>query len=193
MHESRNRRISEVLGERSFRNVLGHAVFFLLVLLPTVDAWQSGSETVRLGSGVTSGSESGFPYVRGFPRGRAGFGERTQSWWPDTSRLMWVFGRTALAVFGATLAMLILMPYRGCRRFAVLFGPPTGLMVTIAVGLWLAGRGEIYRFEPVVVAVVASLPTAGLWFWCCQWAFESRPSEPEIVEAEWVDRPPAKR
>jgi hypothetical protein len=99
---------------------------------------------------------------------------------------MWLFSKTILAMFGATVSLLILMPFRGCKRYAILFGPPTGLMVVTAVGLWLVGRQEIYRFEPVIVAVLAALPTAALWFLCCKWAYESRYSKDSIIEAEFL-------
>jgi hypothetical protein len=150
----------------SFRNGLGYAVFFLTVMLPTVDAWQAGSETERLSN---RDSDRSSLLMRNLPTRRDGLpGVREQmnrSWWPDTSRFMWLFSKTILAMFGATVSLLILMPFRGCKRYAILFGPPTGLMVVTAVGLWLVGRQEIYRFEPVIVAVLAALPTAALWFY----------------------------
>lgn len=99
---------------------------------------------------------------------------------------MWMFGKTSLAMFGATASLLILMPFRGCKRYAILFGPPTGLLVVSAVGLWLLGRTEIYRFEPVIVAILAALPTSGLWFLCCKYAYESRFGNDPIIEAEYI-------
>jgi len=171
----------------SFRNGLGYAVFFLLVMLPTADAWQSGSETERLSSRHSDHSNY---LTRNLPTrrdGRPGVREQmNSSWWPDTSRLMWMFGKTMLAMFGATVSLLILMPFRGCKRYAILFGPPTGLLVVTAVGLWLAGRQEIYRFEPVIIAVIAALPTAALWFLCCKWAYESRYRKEPIIDAEVI-------
>lgn len=187
MQNVEHRRISDVLGAMSFRNGLGYAVFFLLVMLPTADAWQSGSETERLSNRDSDRSNY---LTRNLPTrrdGRPSVREQMNStWWPDTYRLMWMFGKTMLAMFGAAISMMILMPYRGCKRYAILFGPPTGLLVVTAVGLWLAGRQEIYRFEPVVVAVVAALPTASLWFLCCKWAYESRYSIEPTIEAEVI-------
>ena len=187
MQTVEHRRISDVLGERSFRNGLGYAVFFLLVMLPTVDAWQSGSETERLSNRSTDHSNF-FP--RNLPMrrdGRPSVREQMKSsWWPDTSRLMWMFGKTMLAMFGATVSLMILMPFRGCKRYAILFGPPTGLLVVTAVGLWLTGRQEIYRFEPVIVAVAAALPFASLWFLCCKWTYESRFNKEPIPQAEVI-------
>ena len=187
MQNLEHRRISNVLGEMSFRNGLGYAVFFLTVMLPTVDAWQAGSETERLSN---RDSDRSSLLMRNLPTRRDGLpGVREQmnrSWWPDTSRFMWLFSKTILAMFGATVSLLILMPFRGCKRYAILFGPPTGLMVVTAVGLWLVGRQEIYRFEPVIVAVLAALPTAALWFLCCKWAYESGYSKDSIIEAEFL-------
>lgn len=188
MQNVEHRRISDVLGEMSFRNGFGYAVFFLLVMLPTADAWQSGSETERLSNRNTDRSNY---LTRNLPTrrdGRPGVREQmNSSWWPDTSRLMWMFGKATLAIMGATISLLILMPFRGCKRYAILFGPPTGLLVVTAVGLWLMGRQEIYRFEPVIVAVIAALPTATLWYYCCKWAYESRYSKESIIEAELVE------
>jgi hypothetical protein len=187
MQKTENRRISEVLGEMSFRNGLGYVVFFLLVMLPTADAWQSGSETERLSNRDSNRSSY---LTRNLPTrrdGRPGVREQmNSSWWPDTSRLMWMFGKTMLAMFGATVSLLILMPFRGCKRYAILFGPPTGLLVVTAVGLWLAGRQEIYRFEPIVIAIIAALPTAAIWFYCCKRAYEVRWQPEEIIAAEIV-------
>jgi len=53
MQKTEYRQISEVLGKMSFRSGLGYAVFFLLVMLPTADAWQSGTEVEQI-----SGRES---------------------------------------------------------------------------------------------------------------------------------------
>ncbi len=194
MQHSKRGTISEVLGRMSFRNGLGYATFFLLVMLPTADAWQSGSESVSYESQF--GSRADFRY-RNLPTRRGGqlsVRERmNRSWWPGTSWLMWLFAKTSLAVLGATLSLMILMPFRGCKRYAILFGPPMGLSVVTAVGIWLAGRQEIYRFEPVVVAVIAALPTASLWFLLCKWAYESRHAAQPIVLAEVVPDHPSKR
>jgi hypothetical protein len=187
MKDLKHRRISEVLGERSFRNGLGYVVFFLLVMLPTVDAWQSGSEIVQGSDRGSIRTGLGINRINAWPDGRPTVREKMNaSWWPDTSRLMWFFGKTSLAMFGATLSMLILMPFRGCKRFAILFGPPTGLLVVSVVGFWLTGRDEIYRFEPVIVGLIAALPPAGLWFICCKWAFERQTQRDEVVIAQLV-------
>ncbi len=187
MQNPEPRKIFDVLGKMSLRNGLGYAVFFLLVMLPTLDAWQSGSDTER--SSTWDSHRSNY-HSRSFPirhDGRPSVREQmNSSWWPDVSRLMWMFGKTSLAMFGATVSLLILMPFRGCKRYAILFGPPTGLLVVFAVGLWLLGRTEIYRFEPIIIAVLAALPTAGLWFLCCKYAYESRFGNERIVEAEYI-------
>jgi hypothetical protein len=177
----KHRRISDALGQITFRTGIGYTLFFLLAVLPAADEWQFGSETESVSA--TSERYSSFQY-RNLPTRRDGRPsvreQMNRSWWPDTSGLMWLFGKTMLAMTGATLSLMILMPFRGCKRYAILFGPPTGLLVVTAVGLWLAGREEIYRFEPVVVAIIAALPTATLWFFCCKWSYE------RIVLPEWV-------
>ncbi len=171
----------------SFRNGLGYALFFLLVMLPTADAWQSGTETERFSSRESSRSRYPSRNLPVLPDGRPSVREQmNRNWWPDTSRVKWVFGKTMLAMIGATASLLILMPFRGCKRYALLLGPPTGLFAVTAVGFWLAGRQEIYRFEPVVVAVIAALPTAAIWFLCCKWSYESRYRTDQIIEAEVV-------
>lgn len=212
MTETRHRRISEVLGERSFRNALGYVVFFLTVILPTLDSWESGDDVERADSsnqrpmaerivGITppgeperlSGpnrwkTERGFGPVRGWPGNRPTVREQmNQSWWPDTSRWMWLFGKTCLALLGATVSLMILMPFRGCKRYALLFGPPMGFMVVSAVGLWLLGRTEIYRFEPVIIGVLAASPAFALWYLCCKSAYESRGQTSPVVPAEIID------
>ncbi len=190
MHYSEQEKIGDVLGKRSFRNGLGYVTFFLLVMLPTADAWQAGSETVRYESQFDSRSDFRNRNLPTRRDGLPGVRERmNRSWLPGTSWLMWLFAKTTLAVIGATLSLLILMPFRGCKRYAILFGPPMGLSVVTAVGLWLAGRQEIYRFEPVVVAIIAALPTASLWFLLCKWAYEGRRREPPIIVAQVVSDP----
>lgn len=62
-----------------------------------------------------------------------------------------------------------------------------------AVGVWLAGRQEIYRFEPVVVAVIAALPTASLCLHLCKWAYVRRHAAEPIIVAEVVPDHPSKR
>lgn len=183
-----SRSISSVLGEISFRNGLGYAVFFLVVTLPTVDSWQSGSEVERLSEHPGGRSQYLTRNLPTWRDGRPSVREQmNRSWWPTTSRLMWLFGKATLAMLGATVSLMILMPFRGCKRYAILFGPPTGLLVVTTVGLWLAGRTEIYRFEPVVIAVVAALPTTVPWFFCCKWAYASRIGTESIIEAELVE------
>ena len=154
-------------------------------MLPTVDAWQTGSD---MGRPSTYDSERVSHLTRNLPTrrdGRPGGREQmNRSWWPNTSRWMWIFSMTMLAMLGATVALLILMPFRGCKRYALLFGPPTGFVVVTAVGLWLAGRHQIYRFEPTFVAVFSALPTAGLWFLCCKRAYERPDSNQSLVTAE---------
>ena len=185
MRAVKRRRIADVLGQASWRNALGYAVFFLLVMLPTVDAWQTGSD---MGRPSTYDSERVSHLTRNLPTrrdGRPGVREQmNRSWWPNTSRWLWIFSKTMLAMLGATVALLILMPFRGCKRYALLFGPPTGFVVVTAVGLWLAGRHQIYRFEPTFVAVFSALPTAGLWFLCCKRAYERPDSNQSLVTAE---------
>lgn len=188
MQETEFRRISDVLGQRSFRNGLGYAIFCLMVMLPTVDSWQSGTEVEQNAYRDPWHTRHGVDPMRGWPKGRPSVREQmNRSWWPDTSRIMWMFGKTILAVFGATVSLLILMPFRGCKRYAVLFGPPMGLMVVSAVGLWLMGRTEIYRFEPVVIATIAASPTFALWYFCCKSAYESRRMTSPIGQAEALD------
>ncbi len=81
-------------------------------MLPTADAWQSGSESVSYESQF--GSRADFRY-RNLPTRRDGqlsVRERmNRSWWPGTSWLMWLFAKTSLAVLGATLSLMILMPF----------------------------------------------------------------------------------
>lgn len=187
------RTISGELSKGSFRTGIGYAVFFLLVMLPTLDAWQYGSETLQP---VRDNYRTGFGprSMSGWPDGRPSVREQmNSSWWPNTGRVMWFFSKVSLAMFGATLAMVLLLPFRGCKRYAILFGPPTGFVVMCAVSLWIAGRDEIYRFEPVVVGIVAALPTTGLWLICCKWALDRSSNSPEIVQAERVDIPLAQR
>ena len=61
MHGSEQDKISHVLGKRSFRNGLGYATFFLLVMLPTADAWQADSETVGFSTGHSNYATGNLP------------------------------------------------------------------------------------------------------------------------------------
>jgi hypothetical protein len=180
------RTISGELSKGSFRTGIGYAIFFLLVALPTVDAWQYGSDRLQP-TQETFRSDFGPRTMRGWPDGRPSVREQmNSSWWPNTARVMWFFSKVSLAIFGATLAMIILLPFRGCKRFALLFGPPTGFIVMSAISLWIAGRDEIYRFEPIVVGVVAALPTSALWLLCCKWSLDRSSQADEIVQAQVV-------
>lgn len=184
-----NRTISGELGKGSFRTGIGYTLFFLLVTLPTLDAWQYGTERLEPNR-ETYQTSFGPRTMRGWPeRGPSVRDQMNSSWWPNTARLMWFFSKVSLSIVGATLAMIILLPFRGCKRYALLFGPPTGFFAMSAISLWIAGRDEIYRFEPVVVGIVAALPTAALWLVCCKWALDSRSRCHEIVQAEIVGEP----
>jgi hypothetical protein len=180
------RTISGELGKGSIRTGIGYTLFFLLVMLPTVDAWQFGSERLK---SVREDNQPSFGprFMRDWRDGRPSVRDQmNSSWWPNTARVMWFFSKVSLAMFGATLAMVILLPFRGCKRFALLFGPPNGFFVMTAISLWIAGRNEIYRFEPVVVGIVASLPMSALWLICCKWALERNSGSHEIVTANFV-------
>ena len=61
------RTISGELSKGSFRTGIGYAIFFLLVALPTVDAWQYGSDRLQ-------------PTQETF---RSDFGPRTMRGWPS--------------------------------------------------------------------------------------------------------------
>lgn len=180
------RTISGELGRGSLRTAIGYTIFFLLVMLPTVDAWQYGSERLEpVRDDFRTGLGPG-PF-RSWPDGRPSVREQmNSSWWPNTARVMWFFSKVSLAMVGATLAMLILLPFKGCKRYALLFGPATGFFVMSAISLWIAGRVEIYRFEPVVVGLVAALPTAALWVVCCKWALDRSSRTDDVVQAEII-------
>ena len=193
------RRIQAVLGERSFRNLCGYTLFTLVVILPSVDAWKYGSETETNTSPMASTSTFGSSRTNSFsrfgaPAFRSDFPSRIpqrQSVESSGTSWIWFLGRPILGMMGATLSLMILMPFSGCKRWALLFGPPTGLATVMAISLWLWGRSEIYRWEPIVIGVLAALPTATLWFFCCKWAFEGRSASThfpnEIVNAEVVN------
>ena len=183
------RTISGELGKGSFRTGIGYTLFFLLVMLPTVDAWQYGSERMQPAQSDFR-SNFGPRTMSGWPDGRPSVREQmNSSWWPTTVSVMWFFSKVSLAMVGATLAMMILLPFRGCKRYALLFGPPTGFFVMCAISLWIAGRDEIYRFEPVIIGIIAALPTAAMWLVGCKWALDSNSNVPEVVQAEVIQRP----
>lgn len=185
----KKRTISGELGKGSLRTGIGYTLFFLLVMLPTVDAWQYGSERIQP---LREDDQSAFgpKTMRGWPGERPSVRDQmNSSWWPNTARVMWFFSKVSLSMLGATLAMLILLPFRGCKRYALLFGPPNGFFVMSTISLWIAGRDEIYRFEPVVVGLVAALPMSALWLVCCKWALDRSSHCNEIIQADLVSEP----
>jgi hypothetical protein len=150
--------ISSALSQRSIRNFIGYALFTLCTIIPSVSIWQYGGDASQ---------QPAFNRPQFGPRGG-----RFQQSPVDWKARAWWIGRGVLAVVGTTVAMMILLPHAGCKRFAVLFGPPTGLAAVAATAYWLTGRTEIYRVEPVLVGLMAAVPTGFLWVLCCQKPYE---------------------
>ena len=171
------RKISDVLNGYNFRTLVGYGLFALTAILPAADAWQRGEPDPVAAPAAPQFGPRGFagrpPGMHGPFRSSATTGLGTWAW---------RFTKPFLAAFGTTAAMIILMPFSGCKRYALLFGPPAGFMASVAVSLWLWERTDVYRFEPVLVAVVAALPAGTLWFFCCKRSYE-RPSEGWIEHA----------
>ena len=160
------------LSRRSFRNLFGYMLFAVSTIIPSITEWRSAAP-------VQSPPAMQPMLMDRLPRHR--FGHRfdqprlspggivaTASGWA------WWLARIFFAAAGTTIAMIILLPYPGCKRFALLFGAPTGLAAMTASAFWLSGRAVVYRSEPVLIAILAALPVGLLWIVCCKNAFERR-------------------
>ena len=163
--------IQAALSQRTVRNLIGYMLFAVSAIIPAVSSWQREPVPQRTAPGFRSSPFDGPPSRR--------FGDRRGSQGPfttltsrDALSWAWYFFRLFLTTVGTTIAMLVLLPYSGCKRFAILFGPPTGIAVMTATSLWLAGRTSIYRVEPVLVAMIAAVPTGMLWILCCKSSYE---------------------
>lgn len=162
-----SRTVYSSLNERSCRNTLGYLLFAISTILPTIAYWQSGGDQVPLHRPQWSVDRP-----RSHPLGPwPGTGERSDTG-TRVAVIAWWLVRAAFAALGTTIAMAVLLPYPGCKRFALLLGAPTGLAAMTASSLWLAGRTEVYRFEPVLAGIVGAIPTGFLWLQCCKWSFD---------------------
>lgn len=146
-------------------------LFAVSAIIPAVSSWQREPVPQRVTPGFRSSPFDGPPSRRsGDRRGSQGpFTTLTSS---EVLSWAWYFFRLFLASVGTAIAMLVLLPYSGCKRFAILFGPPTGIAVMTATSLWLVERTSIYRVEPVLVAMIAAVPTGALWILCCKAPYE---------------------
>ena len=149
------RRIFDVLNRRSFRTLAGYGLFALLAIIPVVEGWKRGTPDPVVAPAAPPFPNRGFG-VRSL-RAREPLNSRPSS---GLGTWVWRLGKPVLAAFGTTLAMLILIPFSGCKRYALLFGPPAGFMASVSVSIWLWGRSEVYRIEPGLAAVVGALPAA---------------------------------
>lgn len=174
----------EELSRRTFRNLCGYLLFAACVIVPAISDWKSGAPVMAPAVGQPGiGNPSQFPGNRQQPGGVLSDSGDVRA---RLAKWIWWLTRAMFASIGTTIAMVVLLPYRGCKRFALLFGAPTGLAAMIATGVWLSGRTVVYRAEIVVIAIVAALPTGFLWMKCCEWSRSRRLADADY-DADYED------
>jgi hypothetical protein len=136
---------------RGFRKVFALMLIAAVTVIPPLFAWQHEPAE-------PSGGRS-FPTGRYAPRG--GFLPERES--PGVLATVWTGIKRVTMIVITTAALMLYYPRRGFKRYALLCGPILAIVAPWAVGAYLQGRSEVFRFEIVLVAMAASLPGAFLY------------------------------
>jgi hypothetical protein len=141
------------MNVRGFHRYLALTLFFLCTILPVDCLWKEGKLDPQNNAAQTP------------PRFGPRFGPRLgqQAAEEERSGVEVTWYLWPLAVGGSILAMMLYCPNWGFKRFALLGGPIAGIGALMFLSYWLTGRDRIYRFEPVLIALLGAAPGVGLW------------------------------
>jgi hypothetical protein len=163
--------VSEGLYPRGFRKTIALLLFFVMTTMPTVFSWQNPptSPAASNSSGINSFEPFPGPPSRHF--NHRPFGAAQQATPPSRgwAYLLSSFLQLSLATIGGAFSLALYYPRSGFKRFALLCGPLVGLGTMFTLGLYLAARSEVYRFEICFASLVGAAPGLALYVLLVSW------------------------
>lgn len=179
--------ISEGLYPRGFRKFLALILFFAATTTPTVFLWQNPPDSPAVSE---AGSFAPYPappsrYPSHRPYGPQASSSSGSTWW----LLFCSFMQLSLATFGGLFSLALYYPRSGFKRFALLCGPLVGLGTMFLLGIYLAARTNVYRFEIPLVAIVGAAPGLTMYVLLVSWKANRLAEQALPMQATYVGEP----